>query len=137
MTAVGRNDPCPCGSGRKFKKCCLNKPSAGAQSYRSTERNSALAKLMRFSERHEFEDTHKMALALFWGDWLAQEPDEDLEEVMDSEQVNLAYHSWFAYDFDLGEGQTLFDLFLAREINNLSTGERNFLEGMRGSHLRL
>jgi len=20
--AVGRNDPCPCGSGRKFKKCC-------------------------------------------------------------------------------------------------------------------
>jgi hypothetical protein len=22
---VGRNDPCPCGSGRKFKKCCLGK----------------------------------------------------------------------------------------------------------------
>jgi uncharacterized protein YecA (UPF0149 family) len=20
---VGRNDPCPCGSGRKFKRCCL------------------------------------------------------------------------------------------------------------------
>ena len=20
---VGRNDPCPCGSGRKYKKCCL------------------------------------------------------------------------------------------------------------------
>ena len=25
---VGRNDPCPCGSGKKFKKCCLN-PAAG------------------------------------------------------------------------------------------------------------
>jgi len=22
--AVGRNDPCPCGSGKKFKKCCMN-----------------------------------------------------------------------------------------------------------------
>jgi hypothetical protein len=22
---TGRNDPCPCGSGKKFKKCCLNK----------------------------------------------------------------------------------------------------------------
>ncbi len=22
---VGRNDPCPCGSGKKFKKCCLGK----------------------------------------------------------------------------------------------------------------
>ena len=20
---VGRNEPCPCGSGKKFKKCCL------------------------------------------------------------------------------------------------------------------
>lgn len=22
---VGRNDPCPCGSGRKFKHCCLQR----------------------------------------------------------------------------------------------------------------
>jgi len=25
---VGRNDPCPCGSGLKYKKCCLGKPGA-------------------------------------------------------------------------------------------------------------
>ena len=24
MPKVGRNDPCPCGSGRKFKQCCGN-----------------------------------------------------------------------------------------------------------------
>lgn len=24
--SVGRNDPCPCGSGKKYKKCC-GKPS--------------------------------------------------------------------------------------------------------------
>ena len=24
---VGRNAPCPCGSGKKFKKCCMNKSS--------------------------------------------------------------------------------------------------------------
>ena len=24
-TKLGRNDPCPCGSGKKYKKCCLNK----------------------------------------------------------------------------------------------------------------
>jgi uncharacterized protein YecA (UPF0149 family) len=22
-TKIGRNDPCPCGSGKKLKKCCL------------------------------------------------------------------------------------------------------------------
>ena len=26
-TRVGRNDPCPCGSGKKYKKCCLLKES--------------------------------------------------------------------------------------------------------------
>ncbi len=25
MSKIGRNDPCPCGSGKKYKKCCLNK----------------------------------------------------------------------------------------------------------------
>ena len=23
---VGRNEPCPCGSGKKFKKCCIKEP---------------------------------------------------------------------------------------------------------------
>jgi uncharacterized protein YecA (UPF0149 family) len=27
---VGRNDPCPCGSGKKFKKCCLASSLDGA-----------------------------------------------------------------------------------------------------------
>ncbi len=25
MEKIGRNDPCTCGSGKKFKKCCANK----------------------------------------------------------------------------------------------------------------
>ena len=24
VARTGRNDPCPCGSGKKFKKCCMN-----------------------------------------------------------------------------------------------------------------
>ena len=24
-SSVGRNDPCPCGSGAKFKNCCIDK----------------------------------------------------------------------------------------------------------------
>lgn len=26
---VGRNEPCPCGSGKKYKKCCLEKEAVG------------------------------------------------------------------------------------------------------------
>jgi len=28
MAKPGRNDPCPCGSGKKYKKCCLAKEEA-------------------------------------------------------------------------------------------------------------
>jgi len=30
MAKIGRNDPCPCGSGRKFKRCCLGKQQTTA-----------------------------------------------------------------------------------------------------------
>lgn len=35
MAVVGRNDPCPCGSGRKYKRCCL---VAGAEALRLADR---------------------------------------------------------------------------------------------------
>ena len=28
MPKIGRNDPCPCGSGKKYKHCCLQKDQA-------------------------------------------------------------------------------------------------------------
>jgi hypothetical protein len=32
---VGRNDPCPCGSGKKYKKCCaLQPPDKPAEGFR-------------------------------------------------------------------------------------------------------
>jgi len=31
---IGRNDPCPCGSGKKYKKCCMNKEASGAIDYK-------------------------------------------------------------------------------------------------------
>lgn len=32
---VGRNDPCPCGSGKKYKFCCMNKPASPLDSIES------------------------------------------------------------------------------------------------------
>jgi hypothetical protein len=32
MAGTGRNDLCPCGSGRKFKKCCESKTASARQS---------------------------------------------------------------------------------------------------------
>lgn len=31
MAMIARNAPCPCGSGKKYKKCCLSKSESGAR----------------------------------------------------------------------------------------------------------
>jgi len=37
MTKIGRNEPCPCGSGNKYKKCCLNKETEATAAVASAE----------------------------------------------------------------------------------------------------
>jgi tetratricopeptide (TPR) repeat protein len=36
MTKVGRNHPCPCGSGKKYKHCCLEKDRAAEHALAAT-----------------------------------------------------------------------------------------------------
>ncbi len=136
VSIIGRNDPCLCGSGRKFKRCCLGKLSAGTGRFTLGERNIGLKKLLRFSARPEF-GAGLAAYDLFWAHWLSERSEEEIQKVMALEQTQIAYNSWFVFDFDLGEGRTMLDLFLEREGERMSTGERNYLEGMRKSHLRL
>lgn len=37
MAMIGRNEPCPCGSGRKYKKCCLDKDQAEQRAQREAQ----------------------------------------------------------------------------------------------------
>jgi tetratricopeptide (TPR) repeat protein len=53
---VGRNDPCPCGSGKKYKACCLGKPAASAPQ---------TAGLLRQAEALERAGRQLEALAVF------------------------------------------------------------------------
>lgn len=45
---IGRNQPCPCGSGLKYKKCCLNKTNANNEEYDIDD--------IRYMEKHNFID---------------------------------------------------------------------------------
>ena len=40
---LGRNDACHCGSGRKYKRCCLDKDEAAAQAARASAEADARA----------------------------------------------------------------------------------------------
>ena len=37
MAKIGRNDPCPCGSGKKYKKCCMASDEAAARAARPAQ----------------------------------------------------------------------------------------------------
>ncbi|HUD01261.1 MAG TPA: SEC-C metal-binding domain-containing protein [Rhabdochlamydiaceae bacterium] len=50
MEKVGRNDPCPCGSGKKFKKCCESKTQK--KSIGSAQILSGTNKMSSFFQRH-------------------------------------------------------------------------------------
>ena len=47
---VGRNAPCPCGSGRKYKKCCLGKDDGPAQGPAETYQTKYGIRLKKKSE---------------------------------------------------------------------------------------
>lgn len=49
MPKIGRNDPCPCGSGNKYKRCCLDKDEAAER--------TALAALQT-EQRARMQDLH-------------------------------------------------------------------------------
>jgi len=49
MVKIGRNDPCPCGSGQKYKRCCLPRDEAVAAAERAAATRAAA--LARETER--------------------------------------------------------------------------------------
>jgi tetratricopeptide (TPR) repeat protein len=53
MSKPGRNDPCPCGSGKKYKKCCEAQEHAAALSRLETRRATEEAAMAVSKERRE------------------------------------------------------------------------------------
>ena len=74
MAKPGRNDPCPCGSGKKYKKCCLTNDEAAeneqlvAEHAEREERAAAKRQELRvtsgvnFTENRRFEFRYSLAI---------------------------------------------------------------------------
>ncbi|MFV1967630.1 MAG: SEC-C metal-binding domain-containing protein [Pirellulaceae bacterium] len=117
---VSRNDPCPCGSGRKFKKCCYNRDR------RITQLDRAMA--IELIERHvESCDERCDAINVFCGGF-----DLDVPAMTDHfrETSDSAFLLWFTFDFQLDDGSCVVDRVL-KTNPVLSIGERRYLEQMR------
>jgi hypothetical protein len=134
VTDTGRNDPCPCGSGKKYKRCCLLVAEAPSGAYTAAERQSAQIALGRFGWRHEFDEDRTAAERRFWEGALDLVTEDEAREVVP--QGEAFFQDWFTTDFRLASGQTLLERFLEREGRRLRPGELRYLSRARLTHLR-
>ena len=59
MAKIGRNDPCPCNSGTKYKKCCMASDEADARAARPAQPAAVPARrpsLASFFQEHDERD---------------------------------------------------------------------------------
>ncbi len=52
---IGRNDPCPCGSGKKYKFCCLNKPKDALDAVESPQERQKWLKDYPYTGKERIE----------------------------------------------------------------------------------
>lgn len=131
MTQVGRNDPCPCGSGKKYKRCCVGQrdvQSSSCGSFTPAERSSAIAKLWRFAASPEFAQDWEIAHAIFWGGILEDQDPGQVEKFMRLPQAEVMCNSWRVFDLEIEDTSTVIDLFLKSHASLLSPGERVYLD---------
>lgn len=133
MKKIGRNDPCPCGSGLKYKKCCLLTRS-GRPQFNAHERASALRKLEEFIDEPGWRHIEEHAEAVFWGPYLeafGQLEDDDLGSMAES-----AFDFWFFFDHRPEGRSRIVEEFLNGPAD-LREGERRYLEQATRTCMRL
>ncbi len=99
-TMPGRNDPCPCGSGKKYKKCCLRKDEARRAS--SQERIRAVARVLEWLFEHHGE----AVVAAVEHDLLGHLTPDDRRALREapqglSETLSIYIHEWLITDAEL------------------------------------
>lgn len=135
MADAGRNDPCPCGSGRKYKKCCLESDRAPLTlATDNAARHSAMSRLLEFAMRPQFSTDWAVAEVVFWSDRLNDRPEDDVDRITGSEDAEAKLNSFFLFDVNIDNGRRVVDMFLVQKGHTLSSAERAFVERMAASH---
>ena len=129
----GRNDPCPCGSGKKYKKCCeltthvaVDQPTARANA--AKEADSALTlRILRFARIRRGTTWLPAALDLYVGG--------TGEEVGETE-LQLAV-PWAMFSADAGNGISMAQTFRDEHPSSLPSPLREMLDAQLNAWLGL
>ena len=126
----GRNDPCPCGSGKKYKKCCMKKEERART--RSLARQRATARVLEWMADHYDAEIHREVQTDFLGDLLPGEI-ESLSELPEGLAAMLRVNigDWLLAEACIeveGQRRRLVDLALGPGGVLLSAEDRAWVE---------
>jgi len=130
MSKISRNAPCPCGSGLKYKMCCLAK----------IEQDRGIGLAIKWIEEN-YRDEMREAVSHDYGQGLlgsSTKEDELPEGLFELLQMNLS--EWILVDGTAvvdDETVRLLDLVLGDGGPQLEAPQRDYLQLLRGEHLRL
>jgi hypothetical protein len=123
---TGRNDPCPCGSGKKYKHCCLKKEAEGKSEAIGRDRSwdTMMDKLLDFSREARFQQELQSAFDLFWNRTYTIEEINSLDPMQ-----AMNFLDWYAHDYRTAvDGRRIVEIFLDEGGSALSGQERELLE---------
>jgi len=123
---TGRNDPCPCGSGKKYKHCCLKKEAEGKSEAIGRDRSwdTMMDKLLDFSREARFQGEIQSAFDLFWNRTHTIEEANSLDPMQ-----AMSFLDWHAHDYRTAtDGRRIVEIFLEDGGSTLTSQERELLE---------
>jgi hypothetical protein len=158
MPQPGRNDPCPCGSGKKFKKCCgkaspanlrlMDLPPTPAPGGPDEEQEDPRGPESRLHERLFSEllqagrnsmtrSGEERALVRFLGPGFKGHSVASAIPRMDPPWVIDAFFEWLVFDFRGGGGRTHLETFLKRKGRTFGGVSRELLERSASTFMSL
>ena len=96
-TKIGRNDPCPCGSGKKYKKCCFAREVAPVASLNWQKMRRTEGELIPVLLKHAVQSYGPEAVVEAWDEFTLWN-----ELPMDPEtqpELDTAFMPWFAFNW--------------------------------------
>lgn len=132
---VRRNEPCPCGSGKKYKHCCMRKEQTASTQQLTMYQEEAdlMYQLYQFSQSPPFNADLQAAFILFWNDHQAPGALRALEP------LDMArFFDWYVTDQRTSkERRRIIDLFANREDSQLRPEQLDILRARQEALLSL
>ncbi|MFK2825492.1 SEC-C metal-binding domain-containing protein [Bacillus sp. B190/17] len=108
--SIGRNEPCPCGSGKKFKKCCGRVEGSAIHGVMQEELESLQRELIDYAMEHYSYEMKKQFQSLL----------HTYEALRKDPQVYLvAFEIWFILTKPVKNGRTILEEFVAHRASSV------------------